>query len=73
MNQPRKNPNFDTVIREFHRLGIPEQNIVPHENVKTYEQWREEGRTVCKNEIGVRVRIAGRSTSVFHRTQTELN
>jgi hypothetical protein len=47
--------NFPAIIRGFLEKGIPEQEILPRENVFTYHAWRALGRQVRRGEHGVKV------------------
>ncbi len=47
--------NFPAIIQGFKVRGIPEDQILPRENVFTYQAWRALGRQVRKGEHGVKV------------------
>lgn len=47
--------NFPAIIQGFMARGIPESEILPRENVFTYQAWRALGRQVRKGEHGVKV------------------
>lgn len=47
--------NYGTIFEGFSAKGIPEDQIVPRENVFTYNAWKALGRQVRKGEHGVRV------------------
>ena len=47
--------NFPAIFAGFLEKGIPETEIMPRENVLTFQAWRAKGRTVMKGEHGVRV------------------
>jgi N-terminal domain of anti-restriction factor ArdC len=47
--------NYATIIKGFAAKGIPEGEILPRENVFTYEAWRAVGRQVRRREHGVKV------------------
>ncbi len=47
--------NFPAIIQGFKARGIPEDQILPRENVFTYQAWRALGRQVRKGEHGVKV------------------
>jgi hypothetical protein len=47
--------DFPAIIQGFKARGIPENQILPRENVFTYHAWRALGRQVCKGEHGVKV------------------
>lgn len=57
--------NYPAIIAGFTARGIPESDILPRENVFTYQAWRKLGRQVRKGERGVRV------TTYVHRERTE--
>ena len=73
--------NDSIVIAHFSgRFG----DVRPRENVKTFSQWLEAGRAVCKGEHGCRITVIterkdesgtviakfARTVSVFHEGQT---
>lgn len=47
--------NFDTVIEGFMEMGIPEEDILPKENVYTFQAWLAKGRCVKKGQHGVKI------------------
>lgn len=47
--------NYGTIFREFAERGIPAKNILPRENVFTFNAWKALGRQVRKGEHGVKV------------------
>jgi len=47
--------NYAKIINSFVERGIPEDEIVPRENVFTFAAWRALGRFVRKGEHGVKV------------------
>ena len=47
--------NYPTIFEGFLAKGIPEDQILPRENVFTYHAWRALGRQVRKGEHGVQV------------------
>lgn len=47
--------NYEAIFEGFIEKGIPVDQIVPRENVFTYNAWRALGRQVRKGEHGVRV------------------
>ncbi|OAI40554.1 hypothetical protein AYO40_04695 [Planctomycetaceae bacterium SCGC AG-212-D15] len=47
--------NWPAIIAGFTAKGIPESEILPRENVLTYNAWRALGRQVRRGEHGVRV------------------
>jgi antirestriction protein ArdC len=46
--------NYAPIIEGFARMGIPVSEILPRENVFTYNAWRALGRQVRKGEHGVK-------------------
>jgi len=46
--------NFSSIFQGFMAKGIPESEILPRENVFTYNAWRALGRQVRKGEHGVK-------------------
>jgi antirestriction protein ArdC len=49
--------NYLPVIMEFTARGIPEQDILPKENVLTFNAWKALGRYVRKGEKGVKIAV----------------
>jgi antirestriction protein ArdC len=47
--------NYAAIVSGFMDKGIPESDILPRENVFTFNAWRALGRTVKKGEHGVKV------------------
>jgi hypothetical protein len=47
--------NYPAIIQGFMARGIPESEIMPRENVFTYQAWKALGRQVRKGEHGVKV------------------
>lgn len=47
--------NYAEIFRGFMAKGIAEDQILPRENVFTYQAWRALGRYVCKGEHGVKI------------------
>jgi hypothetical protein len=47
--------NFPAILEGFLSKGIPESDIVPRENVFTFNAWKALGRFVRKGEHGVKV------------------
>src|SRR5437879_3565186 len=47
--------NYPAIFRGFMEKGIPEDRILPRENVFTYHAWRALGRQVRRGEHGVKV------------------
>ena len=47
--------NYPAIIEGFTAKGIPEQDILPRENVFTFNAWKALGRRVRKGEHGVKV------------------
>ena len=56
--------NYPTIYQEFAARGIPESEILPRENVFTFQAWKAKGRHVRKGEKGVRIftRVNGSKT-----------
>ena len=77
--------NYGAIIDGFTRKGIPEDQIIPRQNVFTFNAWKALGRTVAKGEHGVKVitvietkdKDTGQlkkrpwTTTVFHISQTK--
>ena len=47
--------NYGTIFDGFLARGIPEDEIIPRENVFTYAAWKALGRQVCKGQHGVKI------------------
>lgn len=47
--------NYETIFREFIARGVPAGDILPRENVFTFNAWKALGRFVRKGEKGVAV------------------
>ena len=47
--------NFPAIFAGFTEKGIPEDEILPRENVFTFHAWRALGRTVKRGEHGVHI------------------
>ena len=47
--------NYGTIVQGFILKGVPETDIIPRENVFTYDAWKALGRHVRKGEHGVRI------------------
>ena len=47
--------NYPAIFAGFMNKGISEENILPRENVFTFQAWKALGRSVCKGEHGVKV------------------
>jgi hypothetical protein len=47
--------NYPAIFEGFTAKGIPESEILPRENVFTFDAWRAKGRTVRRGEHGVKV------------------
>jgi antirestriction protein ArdC len=47
--------NYDSIFAGFLDKGISEEDILPRENVFTFNAWKALGRVVKKGEKGVRV------------------
>jgi hypothetical protein len=78
--------NYPSIMTGFIAKGINASDIIPRENVFTYNAWKALGRQVSNGQNGVKVvtwidahdKITGlptklcRSSTVFHVSQTEL-
>jgi hypothetical protein len=51
----RSTTNYETIIEGFTARGLSPDDIVPRENVFTYNAWLALGRQVRKGEQGVKV------------------
>ena len=47
--------NYPAIFEGFLAMGIAESDIMPRENVFTYNAWKAKGRQVRKGEHGVKV------------------
>jgi len=47
--------NYPTIYEGFAAKGIAEADILPRENVLTFNAWKALGRVVCRGEHGVKV------------------
>lgn len=47
--------NYEAIFEGFEAMGIPMDDVVPRENVFTYNAWLALGRQVRKGEHGVKV------------------
>ena len=47
--------NYPAIINGFEKMGIPYEQILPRENVFTYQAWKALGRQVRRGEHGIRV------------------
>ena len=79
--------NYDLILEGFMNKGIDESDILPRENVLTYNAWLALGRKVKAGEHGVKIstfipKINKKTgerdgvrpcwiSTVFHETQTE--
>ena len=76
--------NYQAILSGFMAKGIPSSEIIPRENVLTYNAWQAINRQVRKGEKGVKVVSWIRTTdknglevmrptsaTVFHLSQTE--
>lgn len=75
--------NYAAILSGFASMGIPPSEVIPRENVLTFNAWRALNRTVRKGEHGIKVitwiefekdgqtHKRPSSTTVFHVTQTE--
>jgi antirestriction protein ArdC len=76
--------NYQAILAGFTAKGIPAADIIPRENVLTYNAWQAIGRQVKKGEKGIKViswikttdktgaeSMRPISATVFHISQTE--
>lgn len=77
--------NYGAIFAGFQKMGIPEPEIKPRENVFTFKAWLALGRVVDKGQHGVRIctwidttdKATGetkkrpKATTVFHISQTK--
>jgi N-terminal domain of anti-restriction factor ArdC len=47
--------NYQQIFEEFEKRGIPINQILPRENVFTFNAWKAKGRVVKKGEHGVSI------------------
>jgi hypothetical protein len=47
--------NYPAIIQGFESMGIPYEQILPRENIFTFQAWKALGRFVKKGQHGVRV------------------
>jgi N-terminal domain of anti-restriction factor ArdC len=47
--------NYDTIFEELGKRGIPADQILPRENIFTFNAWKAQGRVVKKGEHGVTI------------------
>jgi len=47
--------NYPAIFSGFLAIGIPEEEILPRENIFTYAAWKAVGRIVKQGEHGVRI------------------
>ena len=47
--------NYEQIFEEFEKKGIPMDQILPRENVFTFNAWKALGRVVKKGEHGVQI------------------
>jgi len=77
--------NYQAILSGFMAKGIPSSEIIPRENVLTYNAWQAINRQVRKGEKGVKVVswikttdknglevMRPTSATVFHLSQTEV-
>ena len=77
--------NYTAILEGFAAKGIPEAEILPRENVFTFNAWKALGRSVKKGEHGIKIltfidakKDDGTTsrrpwtTTVFHISQTEI-
>ena len=71
--------NYPTILEGFAAMGIPMDQILPRENVFTFNAWKALGRYVRKGEHGVkvltwvpmsRINDVGESESIGRRPRT---
>ena len=65
------NHNYTLIYQGFIAKGIPEDQIIPRENVFTYAAWKALGRSVKRGEHGVRVVTFQRITKTDKETGKE--
>lgn len=76
--------NYQAILAGFTSRGIPSGDIIPRENVLTYNAWKALGRQVKKGEKGIKViswikmtdktgseTMRPTSATVFHISQTQ--
>lgn len=77
--------NYEAIYAGFQSKGIPADQIIPRENIFTFNAWRALGRTVKRGEHGIKIttwiqaedKTTGEPykratfTTVFHISQTE--
>lgn len=77
--------NWPAIFEGFAAMGIPAADILPRENVLTFNAWKALGRVVRRGQHGVKVhtwivaqdketgetRKLPRVTTVFHVSQTD--
>lgn len=77
--------NYHAIFAGFQSKGIPADQIIPRENIFTFNAWRALGRTVKRGEHGVKITTwiqaedkktgepykRATFTTVFHISQTE--
>lgn len=49
--------NYDAIYEGFAAKGIEEDDILPRENIFTYNAWLAKGRQVRKGEKGVKIEV----------------
>jgi len=47
--------NYETILKGFSAMGIPLDEILPRQNVFTFNAWKALGRTVKKGQHGIRI------------------
>lgn len=47
--------NYPRIVEGFMEMGIPAEQIIPRENVFTYNAWKALGRQVRRGEHGVKI------------------
>lgn len=63
--------NYGTIISEFAARGIPVDEIVPRDNVFSYNAWLALGRQVRRGEHGVKVVTFRKGTTKDKKTGEE--
>lgn len=76
--------NYTAIFEGFLAMGIPEAEILPRENIFTFNAWKALGRFVRKGQHGVRIctfvpkeqkdgttKTFPHYTTVFHVSQTD--
>jgi hypothetical protein len=64
--------NYPAIFEGFAEKGVPEEEILPRENVFTFNAWLALGRCVRKGERGVKVVTVIRRQTVDKKTGEEV-